>query len=460
MCPCHFAQDLRAVIRYRPTTASNGDNGAEDQEDSAGKHWRYGGPAITTTSSVSQFSEEQRPAANDSTSVDAVRAIQGRIVNVKTVSDVDEAAWRELGQRSVEPNPFYEPDCLIPAAQHQSFGDEIDIVVATDGDRFYGVLPIRRVKRWRGMRYPMVTTQVRRMTYLGTPLVDAARGIEAVKAILGVLVDQRKEGKSRVLVIQEQTDGPTAALFREAATELGLPLVVFESFERGFLTRHDPPAWQTAHSTKTLKNLQRKQRNLGKEMGGVAEIVDVGNSVQAIEDYTALEASGYKADVGVAMTTVEGEPEYFRDMCLRFAADKRLHLLSLTDGTKTAAMICWLRAQDTLLQFKWSYDEQYSKHSPGILLHTEAMRFFDEQTDAKALDTCTWGENEMINRIYPDRRKIVSYFIPLSSSFRDRLVVNAFVKLRPLHRKVFEKLHPSHSQSALRGKLAPGDSST
>ncbi|MFZ0666130.1 MAG: GNAT family N-acetyltransferase [Acidimicrobiales bacterium] len=384
--------------------------------------------------------------------------MQGRIVNVRSVSDADESAWRDLGQRAVEPNPFYEPDCLIPAAEHQAFGSEIDLVVAEDGDRFYGVLPIRRVKRWRGLRYPIVTTQVRRMTYLGTPLIDATYGGEAVKAILSTLVEQRKAGGSRVLVIQEQTDGPTAALFRAAASELGLPLVVFESFERGFLTRHDPPAWQTAHSTKTLKNLQRKQRNLGKEMGGIAEIVDRGTDPQAIEDYTALEASGYKAEAGVAMATVKGEPEYFRDMCLRFAADKRLHLLSLTDGTKTAAMICWVRAQDTVLQFKWSYDEQYSKHSPGILLHTEAMRYFDEHTDASALDTCTWGENEMINAIYPDRRTIVSYFIPLSSGLRDRLVVNAFVKLRPLHRKIFEMIHPDKSKSALRGKMAPGGS--
>jgi hypothetical protein len=384
--------------------------------------------------------------------------MQGRILNVKSVSAADEAAWRDLGQRAVEPNPFYEPDCLIPAAEHQSFGSEIDLVVAEDDGRFYGVLPIRRVKRWRGLPYPMVTTQVRRMTYLGTPLIDDSCGIEAVRAILGALVEQRKSGGSRVLVIQELADGPTAALFRTAASELGLPLVVFESFERGFLTRHDPPAWQTAHSTRTLRNLQRKQRNLGKEMGGVAEIVDRGTDPQAIEDYTALEASGYKAEVGVAMATVKGEPEYFRDMCLRFAADKRLHLLSLTDGTKTAAMICWLRSGDTLLQFKWSYDEQYAKHSPGILLHTEAIRYFDEQTDARCLDTCTWGENEMINRIYPDRRTIVSYFIPLSSSLRDRLVVNAFVKLRPLHRKVFEMIRRDEAQTALRGKMAPGES--
>ncbi len=78
-------------------------------------------------------------------------------------------------------------------------------------------------------------------------------------------------------------------------------------------------------------------------------------------------------------------------------------------------MIAWFRSGDSVFQFKWSYDEEFSKYSPVIILHTEAMRYFDEKTDARLLDTCTWGENEMVNRLYPDRRTIASYFIVLGS---------------------------------------------
>ena len=144
--------------------------------------------------------------------------------------------------------------------------------------------------------------------------------------------------------------------------------------------------------------------------------------------------------------------------CVRaFAAEGRLHILSLTDGKTTAAMIVWVRAGDTLLQFKWSYDERFAKHSPGLILHTEALRFFHEKTDAQFLDTCTWGENEMINRLYPDRRPITSYFIILGPSLRDRVVMRSFVALRPVHRKVYEFIRRDRAQQALRGKLAPGE---
>ena len=385
------------------------------------------------------------------------RLVEGRVLNVRNLSQTAEDSWRDLAHRAIEPNPFYEADCIIPAATHQSFGDEIELVVAADGDRFYGCMPIRHVTRWRKLPYPIVTSQVRRMTYLGTPLVDAEYGAEAVKAMLRVLMDERRVGRSRVFVLQELADGPVAALFRSAAAELGLPLVVFESFDRGSLKRDYPPAYQQAHSTKTLRSLQRKMRNLGKELGETVEVVDRGADPEAIEDYIALEASGYKAETGVAMATVPGEAEYFRSMCKGFAAEGRLHLLSLTDSRNTPAMIAWVRSGDSIFQFKWSYDEKFAKYSPGLLLHTEALRYFHEKTDAEFLDTCTWGENEMINRLYPDRRPIVSFFIALRPSMVDRLVMKSFVALRPLHRRVHERLHPESAQQALRGKLAPGE---
>jgi hypothetical protein len=382
--------------------------------------------------------------------------MQGRILDVRNLSPADEESWRDLASRAVEPNPFFEPDCLIPAATHQTFGDEIHLVVAGYDDRFCACMPIRHVTRWRKLPYRIVTSQVRRMTYLGTPLVDGDEGVEAVRVMLGALAEQRRAGGSRVLALQELTDGAAAAIFRTASAELGLTLVVFESFERGFLGRHDPPGYEQAHSPRTLRNLSRKQRNLGKELGGDVEVVDRGNDPEAIEDYIALEASGYKAEYGVAMATAPGEPEYFRDMCKRFAAEGRLHLLSLTDGKTTAAMIAWVRAGDTLFQFKWSYDESFAKYSPGLILHTEAMRFFEEKTDARFLDTCTWGENEMINRLYPDRRPIASYFIILAPSWRDRLVMRSFVTLRPAHRWLYEFIRRDHAQNAARGKRAPG----
>jgi len=385
-------------------------------------------------------------------------SLRGRIIDVAKISRADEEAWRDLGQRALEPNPFYEPDCLIPAARHQTFGQEIQLIVAEDDDGFYGCIPVRHVSRWHKMPYQIVTTQVRRMIYLGTPLVDVQRGTEAATALLRALVNERRVGRSRVLALQELTDGPIATYFRSAASALGLPLFVFESFERGLVRRAEPSGYERAHSPRTFRNLRRKQRNLGKAMGAPVEVVDRGDDPKAIDDYINLEASGYKADAGVAMVTVSGEPEFFREMCERFAAAGRLHLPSLTDGKHTVAMIAWVRGGDTLFQFKWSFDEDYARFSPGLILHTEVMRVFQEETDAILLDSCTWAGNEMINHLYPDRRRITSFFIILGSSWRDQLVIRSFLTLRPAHRWAYEWLYErTHRDDARRGRRAPGD---
>ena len=306
------------------------------------------------------------------------------------------------------------------------------------------------------LRYPIVTTQVRRMIYQGTPLIDAERGIEAAKALLEALVQERGAGKSRVLALQELTAGVVAEIFRDAASAMNLPLFVFESFERGLLRRQEPSGVFACAQPQDVSEPSPQAAQSGKGAGGTVEVVDRGNDPEAIDDYVRLEAAGYKADAGVAMVTVPGEPEFFREMCERFSAAGRLHLPSLSDGNKTVAMIAWIRGGDSLFQFKWSYDEDFARFSPGLILHTEVMRHFQDETDADLLDSCTWAGNEMISRLYPDRRRITSYFIILGRSWRDQVVIRSFLKLRPLHRKLYEMMR---RDDGYRGRRAPGETS-
>ena len=58
--------------------------------------------------------------------------MQGIILRAGEVRPDEEAAWRDLAARAAEANPLYEPDCVIPAARHQSFGEEIEVVVAEE----------------------------------------------------------------------------------------------------------------------------------------------------------------------------------------------------------------------------------------------------------------------------------------------------------------------------------------
>ena len=133
-----------------------------------------------------------------------------RLIMVRHISADDEHSWRDLGTRAIEPNPFCEPDCVIPAAIHQAYGAEIGLVVAEDQGRFMACVPFRYTTRWK-IPYPVVTSQVRRMPYLGTPLVDESAGVEAVATLLAGLTEQRRVHRGRILHLEAiAADGPVA----------------------------------------------------------------------------------------------------------------------------------------------------------------------------------------------------------------------------------------------------------
>lgn len=386
--------------------------------------------------------------------------MNGRLLSLRAVTPEDELAWRDLAARAVEPNPFFEPECLLPAAAFQTFGHELQLLVAEEHGRFYGCVPVRHVKRWHKMPYPIVTTQVRRMPYQGSPLIDPERGVDAASAMLEELAKASRAVGSRVLVLLElNQDGPVDSLFREAATKIRMPLLPFDVFERGMIDRQQGTGSQQRsqqHSAKTLRALRNKRRRLSRSLGSEVTLVDRGHELEAIDDYIELEASGYKAERGVAMATVPGEPEYFRAMCEGFAKANRLHLLSLVVGDRTIAMLMWVRGGSDLFMVKWSYDAKCAQFSPGLQLHEEASRYFYEHTDSALLDSCTSPNNELVLHVYPHRRTIVSYFIFLRRSWLDRVAMSSFLRLRPIHTEVYRRLRPDAYRTAQRGRMAPG----
>jgi hypothetical protein len=157
-----------------------------------------------------------------------------------------------------------------------------------------------------------------------------------------------------------------------------------------------------------------------------------------------MEASGYKVRTGVAMTTVPGEPEYFSDMCERFASAGRLHILSLEADGQRLAMEIWIRAGEGMFLMKISFDEKFSRFGPGVLLQMSALQYFHWLTDAEWIDTCTSAGNALLLRLYPDRRRIESLFVVLGRSPVDRAVIKTFTAARPLHNRLYQLRHPDH----------------
>jgi hypothetical protein len=229
-------------------------------------------------------------------------------------------------------------------------------------------------------------------------------------------------------------------------------------FDRGFLRRREEFSNRDLHRPETLRTVAKKRRRLARELGAEPRLVDYGGTPNAVDNYIALEALGYKGDLGVAMTTAPGEPEYFREMCRRFDEANRLHVVALEANGQVVAMNVWIRAGAGMFMIKSSYDENFADFSPGLQLMQSSMEHFHEQTDAAWLDSCTYKGNDFLLRMFPDRRTLASHFVVLGDDWRrtllDRAVVRGFITLRPLHARVYAYLHP-HERFSGRPALPP-----
>jgi Acetyltransferase (GNAT) domain len=346
-------------------------------------------------------------------------------MNVRTIkpadlSDEDLARWRDLAARSASPNPLSEPECILPAAAHLRNGSRIELLVAEEDGRFLACVPLQAVRRWRSIPRAVWSTRVRRMIWDGTPLVDADHGPKAMHAVLAELSARTASGGPALLVFEWLNErGPLGDLARDTANELGLPWRTFMTWEQPFMSRDDRALSESMHSKKTLANRARKLRGLGREIGGEPKVIDRGADPDGPADYVSLEASGYKAAGGVAMTTRPGEPEWFVDMAARFAAAGRFHVLTLEVGDSTVAMECLIRSGSSLSMVKWSYDERYTKYSPGAALHFATHGWFLDETDAVTLDVCTFENNQFALGEYPARRSVSTTVVGLRGE-RDR----------------------------------------
>jgi CelD/BcsL family acetyltransferase involved in cellulose biosynthesis len=399
---------------------------------------RDGGSARESEQGLARASSSRRPGRDVIVKTRAIRPLD--------ISARELQSWRDLSDRAAEPNPFQEPDFLVPAALDLPYGAEIEVLLAEEEGRAFASIPIRSLWNWRGFPYPFVTTQGLRTLECGTPLVDTERGAEGLASILSALSERRQIGRSRILVLPQVTQsGPVFEALRTAARMANLPFIVFESWERAFLRRRVEPPSEQLVNPKLRRDLRRRSRRITEQLGAEPVLVDRTADPDAVKQLLYLEKAGYKGVAHIAMASHVGEPEFFAAICRTFAAAGRLHLLALEAGGQTLAMCVWLRDGDGLFLYKICYEERYARYGPGALMQIACMKYFHATTDASWMDTGTYRDNEMFLRLYADRRQTAGIFVPLSRDPLDRLAIRSFMALRPFHRLIHEKRNPQAS---------------
>ena len=166
-------------------------------------------------------------------SADASAPVGTRLVRALDVAPATVASWSTLHERAIEQNPYFEPPCVMTAARHLPDGDRIELLLAEENDTVLGCMPLRFLPRWHWSRRGTLTTNVRRLTWLGTPLLDRNRADEAMTAMLAHLRDRRGQTGAQLLALEwMHAGGAGGEVLRHAASALRLPLATGEQFEQ------------------------------------------------------------------------------------------------------------------------------------------------------------------------------------------------------------------------------------
>lgn len=371
-------------------------------------------PAIPSRKAQAQTHAQQQP-----------ERLRDRETTVRVVSPMQAhdpvflEGWRRLADNAAEPNPFFEPWFLLPSLDHLDSDQDCMLLTTWSRHRMTGLIPVVRSKDYYGYHVPHVAVWLHDNAFCGTPLVEG--GFERVfwHHLLGFL--DHAPGRAMFLHCSQLTaDGPLNAALDAVLSDDMRYGVTTERAERAMLssTLNAQDYLAEAMSTKKRKELRRQHKRLGEEGDLCFERQDDSAKVDAwIAEFLALEARGWKGDAGSALNCSGDTRDFFKGT-LQGAADAgRLERLALRLDGKPIAMLTNFTAQTGMFSFKTTFDEAYARFSPGLLLQLENLALLDRE-DIQWADSCAVEGHSMIERIWREKRSIVSRNVAIGGPLR------------------------------------------
>jgi CelD/BcsL family acetyltransferase involved in cellulose biosynthesis len=331
-------------------------------------------------------------------------------------------AWDALAQCSAEPNPFHESWYLLPALRALDPQGSVHLLlVEADGD-LIGLLPVRRENRYYGRPIPQLRGWVHGNCFLGMPLV--AKGLE--KPFWRASLDwaDRLGGTALFLHIAAlPLDGPLYIALQAVLTEQGRLAGLVHREERAILTSALSPEayFEQSLSGKKRKELRRQSARLA-ELGEVRleRRRDDDRLSRWIDDFLALEHSGWKGAAGSALASHQTTTRLFKEALHGAASRGKLERLTLTLGDEPIAMLVNFLTPPGAYSYKTAFDERYARYSPGVLVQRENLNLLADPV-IEWCDSCAAADHPMIDHIWRERRAVGAVSISIGGRIRRAL---------------------------------------
>jgi CelD/BcsL family acetyltransferase involved in cellulose biosynthesis len=314
--------------------------------------------------------------------------------------------WRALSTRALEPNVFYDPAFALAAAP--AFGRDVGAGLVWLGTRLVGFFPATITRRRYGLYVPVLVGWTHPYAPLGTPLVAPEVAQEAIAAWLEhIAANVDMPGLMLLPMVPE--NGPFATALNSALRMKQHTLFGFH--QRALLA---PGLQRTGYleraaGGRTRKEWRRQRRRL--EDKGAVSLVTTGGSasIGALDEFLALEASGWKGRAGTAARDDPKLGEFMRRAITDLADQASIHRLVV--GNRAVAAAITLRSRDYGWFWKIAYDEAWAQFSPGVLLALELTDQLLQDDRLARVDSCATANHPMIDRLWHERLPLADHFV-------------------------------------------------
>lgn len=339
------------------------------------------------------------------------------------------AAWDDLASRAAEPNPFFESWYLLPALRAHDPAGEVRLFCLRQNGELVGLIPLARLPRYYGKPIPHWSVWIHGNCFLGAPLVATGHETAFWQALLGWVDDHAGAGLFLHLP-HLPLDGPNHRALSALCAEQRRPAGLVHREERAMLASElGPEAYLEAALTgKKRKELRRQFARLS-ELGEltISQSRNDQGLEQWIEDFLALEHSGWKGSAGSALASHHTTAQLFREALPGAVARGRLERLTLAlDGEPLAMLVTFLTAPGAF-SYKTAFDERFARFSPGVLLQRANLAMLDDPAIAWT-DSCAAADHPMIDHIWGERRAIGRISLGIGGVAR-RLTFSALLRL-------------------------------
>ena len=338
-------------------------------------------------------------------------AVRAEAVAASAIDSALLQAWIDLDRLSAGTNIFAESTVLPAALAHCDPYASARLFLLWDGPagagRLIGLMPLSLEPLYGSRPVPHLQNWLHPNAFLGNPLIVPGHEREFWQALLSYC--DGKAGRGLFFHLDRfALDGPGADALFALCRDQGRRCDIVQRHERALLQSSlEPEAYyEQAVRSKKRKELRRQKRRL-EEMGALTfERQEGGAGLDSwIDEFLALEASGWKGQEESALGSQNATRALFRDMLGALGDADRLELLTLRFEGAPIAMLVNLRSGEGVFSFKTAFDEAFARFSPGVLLQLDNYALLD-RPDVAWADSCAAPDHPMIDSLWTERRAI------------------------------------------------------